>query len=69
MKRISYLKRASQRFLHGTKFKSPIAAVEAGVRSLENWVEILVEERENETQMMLEHRSQRQRMSSDQITA
>jgi hypothetical protein len=69
MKRISYLKRASKRFLDGTKFKSPIAAVEAGVRSLENWVEILVEERENETQMMLEHRSQRQRIRPDQINA
>jgi hypothetical protein len=69
MKRISYLKRASKRFLDGTKFKSPIAAVEAGVRSLESWVEILVEERENETQMMLEHRSQRQRVRSDQINA
>jgi hypothetical protein len=66
MKRTSYLKRASKRFLDGTKFKSPIAAVEAGVRSLESWVEILVEERENETQQILEHR---QRIRSDQISA
>jgi hypothetical protein len=66
MKRISYLKRASQRFLNGTKFKSPIAAVETGVRSLESWVEILVEERENEIQLSLEQRSQRR---PTQITA
>ena len=66
MKRISYLKRASQRFLQGTKFKSPIAAVEAGVRSLESWVEILIEERENETQLSLEHR---QRIRPNQIGA
>ena len=56
MKRISYLKRASKRFLEGTKFRSPVAAVEAGVRTLESWAEILLEERENETQMILEHR-------------
>jgi hypothetical protein len=69
MKRISYLKRASKRFLEGTKFKSPIAAVEAGVRTLESWVEILVEECENETLMILEHRSERQRIRPEQIIA
>jgi hypothetical protein len=69
MKRNSYLKRASKRFLDGTKFKSPIAAVEAGIRSLESWVEILVEERENETLMILEQRTQRQRIRPEQIIA
>ena len=59
MKRSSYLKRASQRFLTGTKFKSPIAAVEAGARTLEDWADILAEEREAETNLILEHRTQR----------
>jgi hypothetical protein len=56
MKRTSYLKRASKRFLDGTKFKSPVAAVEAGARTLESWAEILLEERENETLQILERR-------------
>ena len=59
MKRTSYLKRASQRFLAGTKFRSPVAAVEAGVRTLEAWAETLAEEREAETQHALEHRASR----------
>jgi hypothetical protein len=66
MKRTSYLKRASKRFLDGTKFKSPVAAVEAGVRTLESWAEILLEERENETQHILEHR---QKIRPNQISA
>jgi hypothetical protein len=66
MKRTSYLKRASKRFLDGTKFKSPFAAVEAGVRTLESWAEILLEERENETQVILE---QRQKFRPNQIIA
>jgi hypothetical protein len=66
MKRTSYLKRASKRFLDGTKFKSPVAAVEAGVRTLESWAEILLEERENETQIILE---QRQKFRPNQIAA
>jgi hypothetical protein len=50
MKRINYLKRASNRFLEGTRFKLPCDAVAAGERSLEHWAIILSEERELETQ-------------------
>lgn len=48
MRRVSYLKRASRRFLAGTRFIAPIQAVEAGVRSLEEWASILTEERDYE---------------------
>jgi hypothetical protein len=46
MRSVSYLKRASKRFLEGTRFRSPFEAVDAGVHSLERWVEVLAEERE-----------------------
>ena len=48
MRRVSYLKRASRRFLAGTRFNAPIQAVEAGIRSLEEWAFILAEERDYE---------------------
>jgi hypothetical protein len=50
MKRINYMRRATQRFLSGTKYRSPVEAVEAGVRSLTDWAEMLAEEREFETE-------------------
>jgi hypothetical protein len=54
MKRTSYMKRASQRFLEGTRFRSPVEAVEAGVRSLIDWTQLLAEERECAMQYLLE---------------
>jgi hypothetical protein len=54
MRRTSYMKRASQRFLLGTKFRSPFEAVEAGVLSLTHWAEVLAEEREREMNYLLE---------------
>jgi hypothetical protein len=48
MRRISYLKRATRRFLEGTKFKTPYEAVEAGALNLSNWSRLLAEEREIE---------------------
>ena len=48
MRRSSYLKRASKQFLSGTRYKSPFEAVEAGVRTLTHWAEILRQEREIE---------------------
>jgi hypothetical protein len=49
MKRTNYMKRATTRFLEGTKFRTPVEAVEAGVRSLGDWADMLAEERELET--------------------
>jgi hypothetical protein len=54
MRRTSYMKRASQRFLEGTKFRSPFEAVEAGVRSLVDWTQLLAEERDSEMQYLQE---------------
>ena len=48
MKRVNYMKRAAQRFLEGTRHRSPVEAVEAGVRTMGEWAEILAEEREAE---------------------
>jgi hypothetical protein len=48
MRRLSYFKRASRRFLQGTRHRTPAEAVEAGSRTLEQWVNILSEERELE---------------------
>jgi hypothetical protein len=59
MRRISYLKRAAKRFLDGTRMKTPVEAVEAGVCSLQDWVRVLAEEREIEQQYQLEHHARR----------
>ena len=48
MKQVGYLKRATKKFLHGTKFRSPVEAVEAGCRSLGDWADTLTNERELE---------------------
>ena len=53
MRRTSYLKRASRRFLAGTKFKTPYQAVEAGACSLASWSRLLAEEREIEEAFQL----------------
>ena len=54
MRRTSYMKRASQRFLFATKFRSPVEAVEAGARSLLDWTRLLAEERDLEAQYLQE---------------
>jgi hypothetical protein len=48
MKRQSYLRRATRRFLEGTRHRVPVEAVAAGIRTLEAWASILEEEREIE---------------------
>ena len=46
MRRISYMKRAARKFLAGTRFRTPVEAVEAGIRTLTDWVDTLSFERE-----------------------
>ena len=65
MRRTSYLKRASRRFLEGTRFKAPVEAVEAGERSLTDWAEMLAEEREAENEY-LRQRSVNRRMALEE---
>ena len=48
MRRISYMKRAARKFLEGTRFRTPVEAVEAGVRTLTHWVDTLNLERERD---------------------
>jgi hypothetical protein len=59
MRRSSYLKRASKQFLAGTRYKSPVEAVEAGVRSLSHWAEVLRHEREAEQAYLMARAAQR----------
>ena len=60
MKRTNYMKRATLRFLEGTKFRTPVEAVEAGIRTLGEWADMLAEEREAETlQNSMDRRRQR----------
>ena len=46
MRRINYMKRAARKFLAGTRFRTPVDAVEAGIRTLTDWVDALNFERE-----------------------
>ena len=43
----NYVQRAAIQFLTGTKCRAPIEAVELGIRSLEDWTDILNLERES----------------------
>jgi hypothetical protein len=68
MKKQSYLTRATRRFLDGTRHSSPVDAVLAGVRTLDEWALILQEERELEgadsrKRSGVGHRSQKRRIS------
>ena len=61
MYRSPYFKRAAKRFLIGSRFKTPCEAVEAGVRTLEEWSRLLLEERELERQLEQQSVSRRNR--------
>jgi hypothetical protein len=52
MRTSPYFKRASKRFLAGTRFKTPCDAVEAGAKTLLEWTQVLEEERNLEMQVM-----------------
>jgi hypothetical protein len=56
MRRLSYYKRASRRFLQGTRHRTPADAVDAGTRTLEHWVTLLSEERELEDRHLQERK-------------
>jgi hypothetical protein len=65
MRRLSYYKRASRRFLQGTRHRTPAEAVEAGSRTLEEWVTLLSEERELEGQFVQERKMRQQQRRVD----
>jgi hypothetical protein len=55
MRRTSYMKRASSRFLDGTtRCKTPADAVESGQRTLAQWALLLGEERDRELEYLQE---------------
>ena len=54
MNRKNYMKLANRRFLEGTRYKAPIQAVEAGVRTLEEWTDVLNQEREAQSDRLHE---------------
>jgi hypothetical protein len=59
MRKINYMKRAAKRFLAGTTFRIPVEVVEAGVKSLTEWVDILAEEREFDRMKHLESQARK----------
>jgi hypothetical protein len=64
MRRSPHYKRASKRFLTGSKFKTPFEAVEAGACTLEEWSRLLLEERELERAFEQQLASRRSRRSA-----
>jgi hypothetical protein len=59
MRKINYMKRAAKRFLAGTTFRVPVEVVEAGVKTLTEWVDILAEEREFDRMKHLESQARK----------
>jgi hypothetical protein len=59
MRKINYMKRAAKRFLFGTSFRIPVEVVEAGIKSLTEWVDILAEEREFDRMKQLESQARK----------
>lgn len=59
MRRCAYYKRAAKQFLAGTRFKAPFEAVAAGLKTLEDWADMLALEREIEDRYDEERRAKR----------
>ena len=64
MRRTPHFKRASKRFLTGIRCKTPFEAVAAGIRTLEEWVAVLEEERLAEMMYLRQRIQRRQRRST-----
>ena len=65
MRRSPHFKRASKKFLTGTRCNTPFEAVQTGIKTLEEWVTLLDEERIAEIEHVPHHR---QRKSSQNRT-
>ena len=44
MQKTPHFKRASKRFLNGTRCNTPFEAVQAGIKTIREWVRVLEEE-------------------------
>ncbi|HEX2863584.1 MAG TPA: hypothetical protein VHN99_03360 [Deinococcales bacterium] len=42
---MTYTEIAAQRFLEGLPYRSPVAAIESGARTIQEWCEVLAEAR------------------------
>jgi hypothetical protein len=58
MKKTAYLIRATKKFLEGTNCKSPIQAVEQGIKTLNDWIDTISLEQEIEAEQLETHRFQ-----------
>jgi hypothetical protein len=58
MKKTAYLTRATKKFLEGTNCKSPIQAVEQGIKTLSDWIDTLSLEQEIEAAQLATRRVQ-----------
>jgi hypothetical protein len=58
MKKTAYLTRATKKFLEGTNCKSPIQAVEEGMKTLSDWIDAISLEQEIEAAQLETRRVQ-----------
>jgi hypothetical protein len=58
MKKTAYLIRVTQKFLEGTNCKSPIQAVEQGIKTLNDWIDTISLEQEIEVTQLEARRFQ-----------
>jgi hypothetical protein len=58
MKKTAYLTRATKKFLEGTNCKSPIQAVEQGMKTLSDWIDAISLEQEIEAAQLETRRVQ-----------
>jgi hypothetical protein len=61
MRKLSYPERAARQFIKGTRCSSPIEVVEKGLKTLDEWTELLAQER---TAVLYVRRPKRTRGSS-----
>jgi hypothetical protein len=61
MRRRVYYRRAARQFLSGTRYKAPFEVVEAGLKTLEEWVNLLNLERDLDEINRLERHNRRLR--------
>jgi hypothetical protein len=62
MRRPVYYKRATKQFLAGTRYKAPFEMVQAGLKTLEEWIDLLDFERWADETNRLERRNRRLRL-------
>jgi hypothetical protein len=64
MRRRAYYRRAAKQFLAGTRFKAPFEMVQTGLKTLEEWVDLLNFERDLDEINRLQRRNRRSNLWS-----